>query len=431
MSRMRVRLVMLLLLVPTLVSAQPPPTTDDPPPDPEQPERAPPAPQEPPRAVEPPKPVDTPPDKAEKQDKKSDEKPWYERFAIRGYLQTRFRAYSTDENFKNDLGDRAIAKNNTFSIRRARFVVSGDAAPFLSIYVQTELSGANLALRDYYGDFFLDKKKEFRLRIGQSKLPYGFENLQSSQNRAPLDRSDSLNTGVPGERELGVFAYWAPEKARKLFKHLTDSGLKGSGDYGVVGFGAYAGQLINQADKNENVHVVARVSVPLELGKQIIEIGGGGYIGKFNVTKDNDMSDENDYRDMRAFATFVLYPQPIGIQAEYTFGRGPEFDKATGVIRAKDLQGGYVMLTAKAGDFFPFARGTLYDGGIKNATDAPRSEVRELALGTEWHYKKRVELTAEVDIANRQLNDIGACENGDTDNKCVEAVFRLQAQLNY
>src|SRR5688572_10427817 len=161
MSRMRVRLTTLLLCVPSLVAAQPPP--------------------EAPRPAEP-APADTPP-KVAPQDKKSDEKPWYERFAIRGYLQTRFRAYATDENFKNDLGDRAIAKNNTFSIRRARFVVSGDAAPFLAIYVQTEASGANLALRDYYGDFFLDKKKEFRLRIGQSKAPYGWENLQSSQNR--------------------------------------------------------------------------------------------------------------------------------------------------------------------------------------------------------------------------------------------------------
>jgi hypothetical protein len=38
--------------------------------------------------------------------------------------------------------------------------------------------------------------KEYRVRIGQSKVPYGFENLQSSQNRLSLDRNDALNSAV-------------------------------------------------------------------------------------------------------------------------------------------------------------------------------------------------------------------------------------------
>jgi hypothetical protein len=42
-------------------------------------------------------------------------------------------------------------------------------------------------------------------------------------------------------------------------------------------------------------------------------------------------------------------------------------------------------------------------------------------VGTEWHYKKRVELTAELDWAKRE---VGA-------DSVTGAVFRLQAQLNY
>jgi hypothetical protein len=40
-----------------------------------------------------------------------------------------------------------------------------------------------LQIRDAYFDLSFDAKKEYRVRIGQSKVPYGFENLQSSQNR--------------------------------------------------------------------------------------------------------------------------------------------------------------------------------------------------------------------------------------------------------
>jgi hypothetical protein len=47
-----------------------------------------------------------------------------------------------------------------------------------------------------------DAKKEYRVRIGQSKVPYGFENLQSSQNRLTLDRNDALNSAVANERDL-------------------------------------------------------------------------------------------------------------------------------------------------------------------------------------------------------------------------------------
>jgi hypothetical protein len=56
-----------------------------------------------------------------------------------------------------------------------------------------------------------DAKKEFRVRVGQSKVPYGFENL-SSQNRLTLDRNDALNSAVANERDLGAFFYWAQVK---------------------------------------------------------------------------------------------------------------------------------------------------------------------------------------------------------------------------
>jgi hypothetical protein len=51
-----------------------------------------------------------------------------------------------------------------------------------------------------------DTKKEFRVRVGQSKVPF-FENLQSSQNRLTLDRNDALNSAVANERDLAFF-YW-------------------------------------------------------------------------------------------------------------------------------------------------------------------------------------------------------------------------------
>jgi hypothetical protein len=420
-SRTHVLVASLVVLAPASVAAQPTPEPEpaaepEPEPEPElEPEPA-------PAAV----PVDPAAEPAPK------DPPWYERLSLRGYAQTRFnRLYAPDDVFRNDLGDRAIAPGNSFSIRRARLVVSGDVAPFLSVYLQTDASGSQVAMRDWYGDVFLTKSKELRVRIGQSKVPYGWENLQSSQNRAPLDRSDPLNSAVPGERDIGAFLYWAPAKTRELFKYLVDSGLKGSGDYGVLGIGVYNGQTLNTNDKNDNRHVVARASLPMRLGSQIVEVGLGGYTGKYVVDKQADASKRNNYRDMRAIASLIVYPQPLGFQAEYTVGRGPEFDLLTQTVREKNLNGGYAMVIARVGDLFPFVRGAYYDGGLKTFVDAPRSQVKELALGLEWQYKRRFELTAELDLANRRLNGIGQCEDGTAKRDCVTGVLRLQAQINY
>ena len=121
-------------------------------------------------------------------------------------------------------------------------------------------------LRDAYADIAFTKDHEYRIRPGQSKVPFGWENLQSSQNRLALDRNDALNSAVPSERDLGIFAYYTPVSVQKLWKDLTKKGLKTSGDYGVLGFGIYNGQgIVNKAELNDNLYVVAHSTYPLDL----------------------------------------------------------------------------------------------------------------------------------------------------------------------
>lgn len=94
----------------------------------------------------------------------------------------------------------------------------------------------------------LDSKKEFRFRVGQSKVTYGFENMQSSQNRLSFDRVDALNSSVANEHDLVVMFYWASVAVRERFAYLVKSGLKGSGNYGIFGLGVYNGQMVNRAE---------------------------------------------------------------------------------------------------------------------------------------------------------------------------------------
>lgn len=139
-------------------------------------------------------------------------------------------------------------------------------------------------IRDWYGDFYLDDHKELRIRVGQSKVPYGWENLQSSSNRIPLDRADALNSAVRNERDLGVYFFYTPTWAQDFFKDVLEKGLKGSGNYGLLSAGVYNGQGGSLNEINNNVHVFARLALPLTFENgQNMELGIQGYTGKYAV----------------------------------------------------------------------------------------------------------------------------------------------------
>ena len=217
------------------------------------------------------------------------------KMSIRGCFQMRNTTLLGGDNRGVNLwSDRSVGnmlsmadKDKNFIIRRARVIISGSAGDRIDYYIQPDFASSasgtnNLAqLRDWYGDLNITKDKVHRVRLGQSKVPYGFENLQSSQNRLALDRADAFNSAVRDERDLGAFYYYTPDNIQKLMKEIQDGGLKHSGNYGLFGLGLHGGQGANQQDQNNNYHVVARASYPWKTESgQIYEAGIQGYTGK-------------------------------------------------------------------------------------------------------------------------------------------------------
>jgi hypothetical protein len=143
----------------------------------------------------------------------------------------------------------------------------------------------------------------------------------------------------------------------------VSEGLKGSGDYGVLGIGVYNGQTANRPELNANKHIVARASYPFQFKNQVIEAGVQAYKGQFTLlstTSGVDTYTDKLYIDERVGATFVLYPKPFGILAEYNIGRGPEYDKLTNSVITSPLKGGFITASYKL-DFngqtlIPFTR---------------------------------------------------------------------------
>ena len=409
----------------------------------------------------------------EKESTPSKPKKWYEKLSVRGYAQFRYNedVFSKPGSAPAQyVGDRSIGDSQNFLIRRARLIISGDVHERLYVYLQPDFASTVpgstdstffAQIRDWYGDFYLDTDKVNRLRIGQSKIPYGWENLQSSSNRIAFDRADSLNSGVRNERDLGLMYYWTPDWAQDFFKEVLELGLKGSGNYGVFGVGIYNGQGGSFLEQNDNVHLVSRFTLPIVLENcQRMEIGIQGYIGEYAVigstidppgapglsrpTGTVDFTSaatqaatnvfRNGWNDKRLATTFVWYPQPLGFQTEWTVGRGPALNAAQTAIEDRALQGGYAMLFYKLdrhGTWFPYVRYSYFEGGYKSERNAPYVNIGEWEFGTEWQITPAAELTLAYLTTDRTNTTANGLAGSTSYGQYEGDVMRLQFQINY
>ena len=368
----------------------------------------------------------------------NDEKKWYDRLKIGGYTQFRQSAgLSGDTENLSSPGDKSIEEDRNFFIRRARLVFQGDITDHLKLYMQTEFAGGTVGVRDMYGDIYFDKKKEFRIRPGLSKIPNSFELLQSSRNRLAFERADALSSGVRNERDTGIFFYWTPQHIQKRFSFLSKN-LKGSGDYGVIGFGAYTGQGINERDRNDNVHLAARVTYPFEFWNgQIFEAGVYGYTGRFvpkvgtntaaGILTDPTFNNKG-IRDERIGLHAILYPQPFGFQTEWNWGNSPVLSADRTHIESGSINGGYIQAMYKIdnawGSWIPYVKWQKYNGAEKDTVNTPFSKVRETEVGLEWQIRPEIELT--VAYANMERTNVKTLRHVKNAN-----IMRFQLQWKY
>lgn len=403
-----------------------------------------PAPAKPAVAVaKPPSPVSQTPAAAVTTAVVADTRKWFEKYAFRGYTQIRHNGVvDTNPLLGCEQCDRTIGDKNGVSFRRARFILSGDVSDRVYIYFQPDFasSSGNLnfaQVRDLYFDIALDKKKEFRIRAGQSKVPFSFENLQSSQNRLALDRNDALNSAASNERDIGLYLYYAPAHIRTRFASLVSSGLKGTGDYGVFGAGIYNGQVANRPEANNNLHYITRVTYPWQLKNgQFIEAGIQAYTGRYTVSSDQRTASTKGpadftFADRRVAGSFMYYPQPFGFQAEFNVGKGPQFNPSNRTIENRTLKGGYAqtmyMKKFNSGQTLtPFYRYQYYSGGKKHELDARSYLVRDHDFGFEWQQNAFLEVVGQYTFSDRTYEDAVK-----SNNRQKGQLLRLQLQLNY
>lgn len=406
------------------------------------------------------------------------ESQWYDRINLRGYTQLRYnhtfegdRVGGANTPELRSVMDSSVRNNQNFSFRRVRLVIYGDISDYLYFYIQPDFATSvrnqsggedNLhfaQLRDAYADIYLTKDHEYRFRAGQSKVPFGWENLQSSQNRLALDRNDALNSAVPSERDLGLFAYYTPTHVQELWKDLSKKGLKTSGDYGILGVGVYNGQSLNKAEKNNDMTFVAHSTYPFDLGfmsdslsGQVLEVGADAMIGKykpafgdFNLFNnpnpdgktptlskseiEKNSGKNKSFTEERVAVHAILFPQPFGFQAEWNWGNAGALNVDNATIEKTALSGGYVQAMYKIDNFYgtwiPYAKWQTYRGMWKTNANMPKMAVDEIEVGVEWQIMKALELVVNYSHMDRTNMNNSAFGQATGD------VVRAQLQWNY
>lgn len=395
-----------------------------------------------------------PPQLASAESKKK--KAWYDRLQLRGYTQMRYNGLLDGDDTApagrsrlRSVHDASITENSAFSLRRARLILQGNVTDDVALYFQTDFASAVNAqsngerrehfgqLRDAYVDVFIDRAHEFKLRFGQSKVPFGWENLQSSSNRLTLDRSDAVNSAVPSERDLGIVAFYTPTRVQHIWDRLAKDGQKLFGNYGAFALAVYNGQGVNRTEQNKGLMKVAMATWPFELDGlgsafrgQVFELGGSAMLNDVRPEIRAGGVSAIDYKDDRFGIHAILYPQPLGIQAEWNWGRAPQYDNARQAIRSTRAQGGYVQAMYNVGDvglgkLIPYGRWQHYRGGWKGSTNSPRLETDEIEAGVEWQVSTALEFT--LAYANMKRREADERRFGQARGNLI----RTQLQWNY
>jgi len=226
--------------------------------------------------------------------------------------------------------DDASGTADTAKIRRVRIDFRGKIKN-VGWRIQTDAYPVRLL------DAYLDYPVSFlNLRVGQFKVPFGLENLESSPKLDTIERAQISERLVAG-RDL-------PSASGR------DIGLQLSGEYAPEGtkivdyaIGIFNGQGINTSDADEKKDLVARIvfSPPVEVLKGL-SIGAAYYTGNWDYERKktrfvldkttvtvNDSLIVDDWltRETRTGFELTYLRGPLSIKGEYIAGK----DKGTGI----------------------------------------------------------------------------------------------------
>lgn len=203
------------------------------------------------------------------------------RLKFSGYLQGRYE-WHDDANFGQigrtatpdvaGSGNPTNRETNRFHVRRAR-LKSTYAGTLSEFVLQIDATGDGVALRDAEASFLLTNENpwipsatpwELKLTMGQFKIPFGFEVLQSSGDREFMERARVIGALFPGERDRGFRLQYTYDFFRLAAAVINGVPIGANDPHGTF-------------DQSSWKDVVGRVGGDFEF----LALGFSGHVGRF------------------------------------------------------------------------------------------------------------------------------------------------------
>lgn len=266
-----------------------------------------------------------------------------------GYMQLRYEVNT------------APAGRNQFYIRRARFNIRGAIDEHVSSRIELNASdkdgdkgyGSKVTLREAYIDYASGLE---RLRMGQAKIPFGYELRESARELWSGQRSLVLERLFPDSTDIGVQYrwLWSPEKQFDI--------------------AVFNGTGVNANDDNDRKDPVASVTLPIHLGSVVFSYYAGA----------NGNGAERMIRD-RLGAGLKINFQRVAFVGEYV----------SGTDRHADVAGWY----AQIGYNLPqssmvFVKYDQYD----EDTHRPNDFFKRTTIGWFRNYSPKMRLTVDYEF---------------------------------
>lgn len=166
-----------------------------------------------------------------------------------GYIQARYESYGQTREAQGTPSASRPSVADRFTLRRMRLTLN--ARPSQNTYIKWELegSGASVESRDAFLSYYLNGSPEngFTASIGQLKVPFGFEIIQSSGTREVPERARIIRHFFPSERDRG-FKISSATAGRFFYEVAVLNDVVGPGRAGI-----------NTNDNNNDKGIAGRV----------------------------------------------------------------------------------------------------------------------------------------------------------------------------
>ncbi len=185
---------------------------------------------------------------------------------ITGYFQAQaqFADSAGIESFEGGAFPANVDKR--FALRRGRLKFTYTGLPLNTLVFQIDATEKSIYVKDAYLKFTEPLLKSFSLTGGIFNRPFGFENEYSSSVRESPERSRTVQTLLPGERDVGFMLTFQPPKTSGLhFLKLDAAIVNGNGSNGFKSdfdnYKDFIGHLsVNKSFSGDNIIAGAGLS---------------------------------------------------------------------------------------------------------------------------------------------------------------------------